>query len=245
VEDTNEREVAEPLGVIETVPHDEQVGYLKADVVGLHILDAPVRLFEENAGPDVPWFELLDLRDNAFQRFACIENIIDEKHVSTADVQAQFLREDEFSGLGPRAVAGTADKIEAQRQGQVTDQVGDEHDRTIEDCDDDQFAAGEIALDFARKVAHTLSESGTGNEDPLDLGAPLQRHPEGALCWGFRAHQTGLELEWLAHATVLVFPWEKHFGGCGKAQAETGPEGRGSNQLSVKRSARPEIKRNH
>jgi hypothetical protein len=58
----------------------------------------------------------------------------------------------------------------------MPDQVSQEHHRAIQECDDDQFASGEITFDLPRQLTHATGQLGFGNKDRLNLATPPQGH---------------------------------------------------------------------
>src|SRR5207249_4832724 len=80
------------------------------------------------------------------------------------------------AGLGAKAITGDADEIEAQRQGEAADEIGQEKDGAIEDGDDDEFASGEIALDLCGKGFDAAGNLALSDEDLLQLVAPMPRN---------------------------------------------------------------------
>src|SRR2546430_457711 len=75
---------------------------------------------------------IANLAEHAIQGLAGIKDVVHEQHVSAPHIQAQLFREDQLAGFGSGAIAGDADEIEAQRQCQVANQVGQKHHRAIE-----------------------------------------------------------------------------------------------------------------
>src|SRR5438105_6465539 len=182
MEHANERQVAVALREVESITDDEEFGNGKAYVIGSDFFNAVHSLFQQHAGFDSTWLQLPHFAQYAMQRSARVEDVVHEEDVAATDVQAELLREDQLAGLGAEPVAGDADEIEAERQGEAADQIGEEKDGAIEDGDDDEFASGEIALDLCRKGFDAAGNLALRDEDLLQLVAPMPRN--GARIFG-------------------------------------------------------------
>src|SRR2546423_14603541 len=95
VQNTHKREIAIALGKVQPVADHKKVGDLESDIIGLDLLGPAGSFVQENARFDPPGFERLKLAEHAIKRLAGIEDIIDEEDVAAANVQAQFLGEDQ------------------------------------------------------------------------------------------------------------------------------------------------------
>src|SRR5437016_10543416 len=128
MQDADERQVAVALGEIQSISDDEELRNGKAYIVGADFFNAARSLFQQHAGFDSTWLQLPHFAQHAMQRSARVEDVVHEEDVAATDVQAELLREDQLAGLGAEPVAGDADEIEAERQGEAADQIGEEKD---------------------------------------------------------------------------------------------------------------------
>src|SRR5882724_2280882 len=145
----DERQVAVTLGKIKPIADDKEIRNLKADVIGANFFDSTRRLVQQNANFCPARIECANFWQHAAQGFSRVQNIIHEQHVAAANIEAQFLRENQIAGFRAEAVAGNANEIKAQRQVQVSDQIGEKHHRAAQERDDDHFTSPKIALNFA------------------------------------------------------------------------------------------------
>ncbi len=170
-EDADEGEVAVALSVVEAVADDELVGDDKANVVGGDRLDAAFGFVEEDADFDFAGLEFAEAGQDAGEGLAGVKDVVDEKNVAARDVQAEFLGENEFAGFGAGAVAGDADEVQAEWEGEAAEKIGEENNGAVEEGDDDEVAPGEVALDFGGERFDAAGKFFLRNEDGGDFGA--------------------------------------------------------------------------
>src|SRR2546423_12912795 len=96
----NERQVAISLGEVESVADNEELGNGKTDIVGADSFNAARSLFQQHAGFDSARLQLPHFAQHAMQGSAGIEDVVHQQHVTSANVQAELLREDQLAGLG-------------------------------------------------------------------------------------------------------------------------------------------------
>jgi len=183
VQHANERQIAVAFGKIQSITHNEEVRNFEADIVGFYFLHAAGGLIQQDADFDSARFEGAEFGQHAMQGFARIQNVIHQEDIASANPQAQFLGKDESAGFSPSAIAGDTHEIETQGKREITEQVGEEHDRAGEERDDNQFATGEIAVNLAGQFADAARDLGFGDENTLDLSAPARGNGGAGMGW--------------------------------------------------------------
>src|SRR5437867_4485318 len=116
MEDPDKWQVAIALGKIEPVTDNEQIRNVKANVIGVNVLNTPFGLLEQHAGFQTARLQLLDLRDHSLQSPAGIEDVVHEQDVASTHVQAQLLGENQLAGFAAGAITRNPDEIQTQRQ---------------------------------------------------------------------------------------------------------------------------------
>jgi hypothetical protein len=122
---------------------------------------------------------------DAEEGFARVQNVIHQQHVASADIQAQFLGEDQVGRFRPAAVAGDADEIQAQGQRKPAEQIGQKDDRAVQERDDDQIAPGKILFNLPGQGADAAGDAFLGDENGLNLLAPVRGRLFGTACHVF------------------------------------------------------------
>jgi hypothetical protein len=226
----DEGEVAVALGVIEAVTDNEKIGNLESDVMGPDDFLSASGLFEENANPEAPGAGGTKPGHDSFEGLAGVEDVVDDEDVAATEIEPHFLGEDEFAGLGFRAIAGDAKEIQFDWQGKVAEQIGEEEDRTVEEGDDDEFGAGGIALDLAREMANAGGDLGAGEQNAGDVVPPAARdgsrpggsEPVGAAfscCWSHAHVWPCTRMPGRFRRVDRVIPSHYHFEPAGLKQA--------------------------
>jgi hypothetical protein len=177
VQDADEWKVAKAFGVIEAVTDDEEIGDLEADVVRADRFPAARGLLEQNTDAEAQGVGGPEAGDDVAEGLASIEDVVDNEHITSTEVEPEFFGEDQGAGLGVGAVARDAEKIKFDRQSEVTEQVGQKKDGTVEQGDNDEVGAGGVALDLSSEAAHLGGDLGPGEQDPSDILAPAAGYP--------------------------------------------------------------------
>src|SRR6185436_5478142 len=141
-------QVPKTLGKIEAVTDDKIVRDFEADEISLNGFEPARGFIEEDAGLDPAGFQGAELTRDQVESFACVEDVVDEQNVAPAHIEAQFLGENEFAGFSASAIAGDAHEIQAKRQGKAANEIGQKHNRAVEQRDDHHFASFEIGFNF-------------------------------------------------------------------------------------------------
>lgn len=129
---TDEGEISVALGIIKAVSHNEHVRYYKAHEIRCHLLGPPRRFVQQNARSQGARAQAPKSVLNSRQCPAGVEYVIHKQDIAPFDLEPQRFRVNETPGLRPIAVARNANKIQTQRQTQVSQKICQEHHRAGE-----------------------------------------------------------------------------------------------------------------
>src|SRR5271157_811504 len=174
-ENLHKGEVAVTLGVIQAVADYKMIWNFESDVVRADRLDAARWLVQQHANFHAARPQLAQFDHDLRERFAGIQYIVHHQDITAADVQAQFLGEDQFGRFGPAPVAGNADEIQAQRQGKAPEQIRQKNNGAVQERDNDQIPPGEVLFDLAGQGVDAAGQLLLGNQDESDFLAPMAR----------------------------------------------------------------------
>ena len=174
-ENPHKGEVAVALRVIQSVADYKMIRNFESDVMRADRLDAARWLVQQHANFHAARPQLAQFDHDLRQRFAGVQYIVHQQNIAAADIQAQFLGEDQFSGFGAAPVAGNADEIQAQGQGKAPEQIRQKNNGAVQKRDDDQVAPGEVLFDLAGQGVDAAGQLLLGNQDESDFLAPMAR----------------------------------------------------------------------
>lgn len=175
LKDTDERKISVAFREIEAVAHHKVIVDFESDVIRFDVLDAPGALIEEHADFQAARLERPKGGADALDRSAGVENIIDEQHVASSNIETKLLCVNEVTGPRLLAVTGNPDEIEPERQREVADQVRKEKDRSVQKGNDDQVAAPIVTTDLARESADAFLNLVRSDEDAIHFTFPDSR----------------------------------------------------------------------
>src|SRR5690606_34386567 len=90
-------------------------------------------LIQQHAGTETRRLQVIDQIGNKLQGFACVQNVINQEHLTACNVECQAVNELRISDrFCPGAVTGNADTIEAYRIVDFAHQVGRKHDCAVD-----------------------------------------------------------------------------------------------------------------
>lgn len=127
----------------------------KTDVIGVNRLQAARFFVEKNANLHTFWPEKLHFRRYLFKSPTGVKNVIEQKHVPAANVEFQFLRERKLARHGAGSIAGDPNEIQAQRQIEMPDEIGEEHNCAVQKCHNHQFASLEVPLNLGGELLNS------------------------------------------------------------------------------------------
>ena len=195
-------EVAVTLGVIQSVADHKMIRNFESDVVRADRLDAARGLVQQHANFHAARAQLAQFDHDLREGFAGVQYIVHHQDITAADIQAQFLGEDQFSRFGPASVAGNADEIQAQREGKVPEQIRQENNGAVQERDNDQIASGEVLFDLAGQGVDAAGQLLLGNQNKIDFLAPMARRLLDAFrhCMEFKGKAAGGKFKMCAPA---------------------------------------------
>src|SRR5205823_167984 len=168
LEGPDERKVPVQLGVVQAVADDELRRDLEARVpdVQRHLLY--VGLLEQRAdlqarGPARP-----EVLEEVREREAGVDDVLDHQDVAARDLVVEVLQ-DPYDAAGVRrgAVRGDGHEIELQWQADVARQVRHEHERALEDADEEQIPVRVVGGDLRADLGDLRLDRLGGDEDLL------------------------------------------------------------------------------
>ncbi len=124
---------------IEAIAHDELVGDLEADEVGLDRDLGPALLPQQHQRPHARRPAPAELPQEGLERVPGVEDVIHEEHVLVGQVGEEVEPQFKLTRPGGRApVTARPDHAHLHRSFQPPDQVGDHHDAAGKHPHDDQ-----------------------------------------------------------------------------------------------------------
>jgi hypothetical protein len=159
-------QVAVALGVVHSVPNNEEIGNGKAYVVCLNLLQAARRLVEQRG--DAQGFGML-LKEKFAQvgeGEAGIENIFDQQNILALDRSIEVLDElDRAGGSLPFAIAGGSNKVEGGIGLNGSGEIGKKEGRALEHSDHHQLFTVHVSGNLSAHFGHTLGDLLAGIEN--------------------------------------------------------------------------------
>src|SRR6266481_5022750 len=114
-------QIAIALGKIQPISDDEKIWNFKSHIIRFDLLDSPRGFIQQDASLNAPRFKCLELCKDAKKCFARIENVVDQQHIASANIQTQLFCKNQVARLRAGSVTGYADKIKSQRQRKISD----------------------------------------------------------------------------------------------------------------------------
>jgi len=154
------------FGEIEPITYDKMIGYIETDVVAGFGYVAIGLLVEQYACGNAQGLVSLELPHNLPQRFSCVQNVVDEEHVFSFDINPDRIDDTGFRcGSGASHVAGNTDTIKLDGNGDVPDEVRGKQQRPVDDGDENQFPILIILGNLASQFGNPLLDSILVNEN--------------------------------------------------------------------------------
>ena len=148
-EDSDVREVAVQLGVIETIADHEFIGYIEAQVIDAEG-DCGVtscRFVEQGTDAHAGRLALGELRMQIGQRQAAVDNVFDNQHVFARNIHIEVFEEsDNPIRMGAAPVARGSNEVNRERQVDVTSKVDHKDGATFEDANEDNVGAAAVIV---------------------------------------------------------------------------------------------------
>jgi hypothetical protein len=182
---------AVPLIEVEPVAYVELVGDREADIAHGEVIDEPpVRPVEQGHGRDGGRAAQLERADEIVERQACVHHVLDDQHVTPADVQVEVLEHaDLLVPAHDRApVAGELDEVERMEDRHRAGEVGDEDEARLQRRDEHRLAVGVVARDLGPELPNAFGDLG-GRE--LDLSDPVVGRSMTGISWRGRDGNAG------------------------------------------------------
>src|SRR5690349_8795989 len=173
LENPDEGQVAKAFGEVQSVADDEQIRDGESDIVSFDGFDPASGLVEQDAGAEPPGLQLLNHGTDTAHGASRIQNIVYQQDVASLHIEAQFLGKDQFARDGAGAVAGHANEIETEWNGEVANEVGEKKDGAIEEGNDDQLPPGEVFRDPAGELTNPPGQLRRRDQHARDIAAPL------------------------------------------------------------------------
>lgn len=164
-------EVAVVAVEVQAVADDEFVGDFEADVIGLGGGGFGKFFLKEDAGFDGGGRLGFEEAGDGVEGLAGVEDVIDEEDVFIGDVKGGGVEDAGAEiGGGGAAVRGDGEDVDFHAQGQVTDEVGEEDDRTGEQRHEQEFAiGGVVGGDLGGELCHASLDGLAVDEDLADV----------------------------------------------------------------------------
>src|SRR5215468_8117406 len=134
-----------PLGVVKSVAHDELVRDVEPDVPYRHLHLGRIRLAQQRDHLEAGRLPGGQVAQQPGQGQAGVDDVLDDQHVPAGDVAVEILEDaHDAGGGGGRAVRGHRHELQRHRPAQRPGQVGHDHDRALEDPDQEQLTVGVV-----------------------------------------------------------------------------------------------------
>ena len=159
-------QVTVALGVVHSIPDDEEVGNGEAYVVCFDFFDAAGGLVEEGGDAEGLWVLLEEELAQIGECEAGIENVFDDEYVFPLDGVVKVFDELDCAG-GPLslAITGGGDKVEGGIDLDGSGQVGEKGRCAFQNADHDEPFALEILGDLSAHFGDALGDLLTGEKD--------------------------------------------------------------------------------
>src|SRR5215510_3453526 len=145
--------------VVEAVADNEHVGDRESHVIDEDIYLTPAALVEKHARPHASGPARLEHPLQRVERQTRVDDVVDDEDVTVGDVDREV--DDEAhrarGGRG-RAIAGGAHEVEGDIDREVTHEISDERDRTLENSDQDGCGPRVVAGDRGSELGHARGE---------------------------------------------------------------------------------------
>ena len=162
----NVRQVAVLILEVQTVAHDELIGDLEGNMVWLDGNLLALLFAKKYGRMQGPWFTLLDLGEDAFERVPGVEDIIDQEDVAALDRGKQLCVYLEGTRLRCRTpVTPCLNQSDSKWHFKKTNQIGKEDHASRQHSHHGQGPLTLVLVNFSRKSLHAGPDFGLVQDD--------------------------------------------------------------------------------
>ena len=128
------------LGIIETVADQKTLLDDAADIIDSNVTLTSFAFVDQGAKPYTSGLKRFQMADQEFERKTGIDNILDNENVLAADIDLDFLGQaNGTAGTGVASVTGEPNKIDFNRNCQMSDKIGQKNEGPLQNTNKNDF----------------------------------------------------------------------------------------------------------
>ena len=128
------------LGIVETVTDQKTLLDDAADIIDSNVFLTSFAFVNQGAKPHTFGIKRFQMADQEFERKSGIDNILNDEYIFAADIDFDFLgQRDGTAGTGVASVTGEPNKIDFNRNCQMSDKIGQKNEGPFQNTNQNDF----------------------------------------------------------------------------------------------------------